>query len=367
MKTRHVEPRPGYDLALTIDVWIQSILEDEMFKQCEKYPPKGAVGVVLDATNGEVLAMSSWPTFDPNKHTLYPPESYRNRVVTDVYEPGSMAKAFTAAAALEYGIMNPDTIIDCEGGRYYLHGRTVRDAGSHGYNEISLTKVISKSSNVGAAKIGEAVGKERLYDTLCAFGLRTRSGMGLWGEEYPWLYPPSKWSKKSVASISFGYELCVTPIALARAYTAIARDGTFPDISVVRGVYSPNGGRLGVEVGEHGPRKRAISERTAAQLRMILRQVVLDGTCRAANIPEYKIAGKTGTALKVKNGKYVWDKTLNLFIGFAPLEDPQIVVLISLDEPTRAQYGGTVAGPAVTEVIRRTLEYLGVPKANDTE
>ncbi|GAB4151029.1 MAG: penicillin-binding protein 2 [Planctomycetota bacterium] len=354
-----VEPRPGLDLILTIDVWIQSILEEEMAAACEKFVPSGAVGMVVDVKTGDVLAMSSWPSFDPNKYNLYPIKSFRNRAVRDIYEPGSMAKMFTAAAALERGIMSPDTVIDCENGRYYLHGRMIKDAGNHHYNELTLTQVIAKSSNVGTAKIGEAVGAEGLYDTLCAFGLNEMSGLSLLGEEKSWLYPVSKWSKKSVASISFGYELCVTPAAICRAYCAVANGGILPPLRVIEGVYDNQGRR--VFSPESGEPRRAISKETSDKLIKILREVVMDGTCSAANIPEYRIAGKTGTAIKVVNGKYDWSKTLSSFIGFAPLSDPRLVVLISLDEPTKAQYGGTVAGPAVTGVLKRSLEYLGVP------
>ena len=356
-----VPPRKGYDVRLTIDLWIQTILEEELGEACLRYRPKAGLGVVLDIPTGEVLAMASWPFFDPNRFNLYPKESWRNRVLCDFYEPGSMAKAFTAAAALEYGVMTPDTVIDCEGGRYALHGRVIKDAGHHGFHELTLTYVIAKSSNVGAAKIGEAVGAERLFRMLERFGFRSLTGVGLPGERRSLLRPVSRWTKQSVASISFGYEMCVTPLALVRAYAAIASDGTLPSLRVVSSVLDGHGEPLSLPSLAPKPRKRAISPATARKLRKILRKVVLNGTCRRALIPEYAIAGKTGTAVKVVNGRYDWSKTLSSFIGFAPLREPRLLVLVSLDEPTKAQYGGTVAGPAVRDVLRRSLEYLGVP------
>ena len=356
-----VEPRPGYDVVLTIDLWVQSILEEEMKKACERFMAESAIGVVMDLETSEVLAMASWPFFDPNRYGLYDREQYRNRAITDIFEPGSMAKAFTAAAAIEAGIMTPDTVINCEGGRYYLHGRWVKDAGHHSYHNISLTEVIAKSSNVGAAKIGEALGKERLYSALRNFGFCSRSGIGLRGEESSWLFPTRKWSKKSVASISFGYEISVSAIALVRAYGAIAGDGTLPNPILISSVSDNNGHTLPEFRRGGKERKRSISVETSRKIRAVLRQVVLNGTCKKANIPEYAIAGKTGTAIKVVNGRYDWSKTVGSFIGFAPWRNPRLVVLVSLDEPKKAQYGGTVAGPAVTEVLRRTLQYLGVP------
>lgn len=359
-KESSVDPRKGYDIVTTLDLWIQNILEEELEKACEEFRPSGGVAAVMDVRTGEVLAMASWPFFDPNKYNLYPTANFRNRVISDIYEPGSMAKAFCAAGAIERGVMSPDTVIYCENGAYALHGRVIKDAGNHRYGNLTVGEVIAKSSNVGAAKIGEALGAQALYETLVNFGFTQKTELGLRGEQISWLYPPSKWSKKSVASISFGYEISVTPMALVRAYGAIATDGTLPDPSLVNYIVDSSGNKIPVHKDGRG-RSRAISQETAEKMRKILRLVVTDGTCKNALNKDYAIAGKTGTAIKVVNGCYDWSKTLSSFIGFAPLQNPRIVVLVSLDEPKKAQYGGTVAGTAVREVVCRTLRYLGVP------
>ena len=360
-----VLPRPGYDLVLTMDLWIQTVLEEAMEKVCNTSKPKSGVGIVMDVRTGEILAMASWPFYDPNDFSKYKTEYFRNKPVADIYEPGSMLKTFTAAAAIENDVVSPDTVINCENGRYALHGRTITDASGHHYGNLSFTEVIAKSSNVGTSKVAEMLGATRLYDSLVKFGFKEKSGIGLWGEELPWLRPPSRWSLKSVASISFGYEISVTPVSLMKAYGAIAGDGTVSDIKIISGVLDNEGMKAPEFEKPPAPRRTAISADTVQKLRKILRQVVLDGTCTAAKIKEYEIAGKTGTANKVVNGHYDSSKTLSSFIGFAPLDNPRILVLVSVDEPKVGQYGGTVAGPAVAETISRTLLYLGVPPKTD--
>ncbi len=351
--------RSGNNLVLTLQRGVQFLAEDALAATVAEFTAESGIAVVLSAKTGAVLALAHYPFFNPNAFDEFDRAAWRNRSITDPYEPGSTLKIFTAAAALETGAMTPDSVVYCENGQYRVGGNVIHDIKPHEW--LSLADVLRVSSNIGAAKIGDLVGAQELHRTLQRFGFGLRTGIDCPGESPGSLLPWQKWSKIDQYAVSFGQGVSVTALQLAAATAAIANGGILMRPHIVQAVTDKNG-RL-IHRTEPKPIGRAVSEHTAAQLRRMMSQVVAeDGSGALAVMEGYSAGGKTGTAQKVDSGGgYAKDRYVASFVGFAPLEDPEIVVLVTIDEPQKSHYGGVVAAPAFKKIAEGTLHYLNIP------
>lgn len=362
------ESRPGLEIELTLDTVIQLIAEEELARAIETYKAIGGIALVMDPATGDLLAMANRPTYDPNAPASAPTSHRLNQAIAAVFEPGSTFKPIVFAAALEAGAITPSTIFHCEHGRWNMDGRILRDV--HSYGELSAAMVLIKSSNIGTVKIAAKLGRSRLYEAIRHFGFGEPTGIPLPGEVKGKVYPLSKWTKYSMGSVPIGQEVAVTPIQLATAYAVFANGGTLVRPRLIRAVRDREG-KVVVEVPVEVRRERVISPETARIIRELLHRVVLEGTGTRAKLEEYPIGGKTGTAqLPVNTAEYRAGhrgysptRYLSSFVAIAPYDVPRLVVLVSIREPKDAHYGGTVAAPAVKEIVRRTLKYLGVPES----
>ncbi len=358
------QPIPGDDLHLTIDSSIQHVAERELAATIEEHGAVGGSVILLDPRDGAVLAMASYPGFDPNDFGRYPPRLRRNIPVQDIYEPGSTFKLITAAAALEAGVVDPLDRFDCGRGSVVFRGKLIRDHKS--FDELGFADVIALSSNVGAIRIGERVGERRLHETIRAFGFGARTGIDLNGEEEGLVRPADRWHKRDIAYISFGQGISVTPLQLANAFAAIANGGTLYRPYVVAAT-GGDGQRRPLADRPH-VLGRPISAATARTLERMLERVVTDGTGTNAAIPGYRVAGKTGTAEKPIGGRYAEGRYVASFVGFAPARDPRVVCLVIVDEPGGLRYhGGDAPAAAFSKIVRHALLRLGVPRDDEPE
>jgi cell division protein FtsI (penicillin-binding protein 3) len=351
--------REGARVELTLDQGIQLAAERALASAVARSRAAGAIAVALDPATGEVLAMASHPPRNPNAPRRG--DEPRNRAVTDSFEPGSTMKTFAIAGALERGALRPLDPIDCGTGPIRIGGHVVRDHEPLGW--VGAARVLSASSNVGAARIAARLGREGLHDSYAAFGLGERTGIGLPGEVRGQL--PFPGSDFALATQSFGYNVTATPLQVTNAMAALANGGTLRRPSVVRRVVDVATGEVLEETRPEAIR-RAVSEETAATLRRWLTGVVEDpkGTGRRARPDGWRVAGKTGTARKVDpvGGGYASDRHLSSFVGFAPAESPRIVVGVFIDEPKGDVYGGEIAAPAFREIVEYALARMGVPR-----
>lgn len=347
------DPVDGKDITLTIDKDIQYQAHLELAAAVQQFGAKGGSIVVMDPATGEIYAMASWPYFNPNEFSKADPKAFRNVPVQDAYEPGSTIKSFTAAAVIDAGLYDPDSMLQLPP-TLKVADRTIHEAHPRGAVEWSLTEIVTKSSNVGAVKLGVALGKERLYDYFSRFGLAEKTGIDFPAESRGSLPPPSSWSPSSIGNIPFGQGISVSVIQLARAYAVIANGGKLVTPHLLL--------RASEDATEPvWPVRDAIDAKTAVTTREILKQVVKDGTGDAAAVAGYEVAGKTGTAQKAKNGRYADGAYISSFVGFLPADDPRILVVVILDEPRSAIYGGTVAAPAFSRVAQFAVAHLKVP------
>jgi len=352
--TRELSPsEPGTDLVLTLDRDIQYAAQQAAADAAEEHGAKGASVVVLDARSFEVLAMASTPTFDPNARGTSDPETWRNRAVTDVFEPGSTQKALTVAAAVEEGIVDADRVMSSIRS-VRVGGKTFTDPHPFPGETWTLGDIMERSSNVGTIELAQQLGPERLHEYLRAFGYGQATGVGFPGESQGLLMPTENWWGTSLPTISIGQGVAVTLMQLATSYATLANDGVARTPKIVRGTVGEDG-RLTPTAS--GGEQRVVSGETAAQVREMLERVVVGehGTGNRAAVPGYSVAGKTGTARKPNadargySGEYI-----ATFVGFAPVEQPEIVVAVMLDEP-RPFYGGLVAAPVFSEVMGAAL------------
>jgi cell division protein FtsI (penicillin-binding protein 3) len=355
----------GKNLVLTLDQTVQHITETALLETVEKSRARSGIAIVLEPATGAILAVAHAPTFNPNSPSEVKKSEWRNRSITDPFEPGSTLKVFGAAAALEFAKISPKTTFNCENGAYRIGKNIVHDV--HRYGVLSLADIIKFSSNIGAIKISEKVGPERLYQTLRGFGFGQKSGIDSPGETTGLLMPYRKWSDIDTAAISFGHGISVSAVQLVAAFAAIANDGLLMKPYLVQAVTDKQGQVL----QQFAPQevRRVISRQTAATLREILATVVLPGgTGTHAALEGYTAAGKTGTARKVdESGRYSDDRHVASFIGFAPVENAQIAVLVVIDEPKGQIYGGAVAAPVFKAICQPVLNYLNVPPRTGAE
>jgi cell division protein FtsI (penicillin-binding protein 3) len=351
--------REGHNLVLTIDQGIQFLAEDTLADTVRNSAAVSGIAVVLSPKTGAVMALAHYPFFNPNAFDRFDRNAWRNRAITDPYEPGSTMKIFTAAAALASGVATPTSVVFCENGKYRVGSHVIHDVTPQQW--LSLTDVLRVSSNIGAAKIGELVGSEQLYATLREFGFGAKTGIDCPGESPGVVSPWQRWSKIDQCAIAFGQGISVTALQLAAATAAIANDGILMRPYIVQAVTDKNG-RL-VRRQEPTPARQAVSPEIALQLRRMMTRVVSEGGSGARAVLEgYTAAGKTGTAQKVdSHGSYAESRFVASFVGFAPAEAPEIVVLVMIDEPKKSHYGGVVAAPAFKRIAEETLHYLNVP------
>ena len=339
-------PADGNDVWLSIDSRIQFITFSALKSALQMHKAKAGAAVVLDVVTGEILALASLPSFDPNSRGQWLKEAVRNRVVTDTFEPGSTMKPFSIAAAIEAGKVSPQQTIQTAPGKLTVGGRTIGDAHPHGL--LTVAEVVAKSSNVGTAKIALDLPAETLWDlyTKVGFGQAPRVAVGAVAGR---LRPAGAWRPIEQATIAYGYGVSVSLLQLARAYTVFARDGDIVPLSLLRLDAAP-------------PSIPVLKPETAAAMRNMLEMAVSDGgTAPRARIDGYRVAGKTGTARKLRNGRYVSEYVAS-FAGFAPASKPRLVIAVMVDEPDAGQfYGGQVAAPAFAEIAARSLRTLQVP------
>ncbi len=351
-------PTDGKSVRLSLDMVIQQIAEDELEAAVKQFNAKQGEIIVMAPRTGEVLAMANYPTFDPEHMGKAKAEQWRNRCVTDVYEPGSTFKPYVWAAAVEQKIATPSEMIDCHGG-YYVSpgGRHLRDA--HGYGMLSWEEVLVKSSNIGMAQIGLRMGNKRLYHAVKSFGFGKLPGSGLPGEIKGIINPLNQWNPIfSPTSVPMGQEVAVTPLQMARAFCTLSNGG----LSVMPTIRA----RDASDVAHTAPIvERVVSQRTAEITKAALRRVVTEGTGKLANSPYYELVGKTGTAQvpDKKHGGYLPGAYVGSFVCGAPVDDPQVVVIcvVHLPEKSKGYYGGIIAAPAAKRVVEQTLVYMGVP------
>ena len=349
-----VSPQDGFDLVLTIDEVIQYIAEKEIEKACTSFKAKGASIIVMDPHTGEILAMANRPTYDLNDFSRADKDSRRNRAVCDLFEPGSVFKVITASAALEEGKVSEGDKFFCENGSYQVATHTLHDHRPHGW--LTFKEVIELSSNIGTTKVAQILGNDLLYQYVKLFGFGSKLGVDLPGEISGIARETRFWSKISIAAIPIGQEVGATALQLASAISCIANGGQLMKPYVVKQVRDKQGGIIRESLPEL--LTKAVSLDTANRVKMILAGVVENGTGKLARIEGFTAAGKTGTAQKIEpNGSYSHSKFMASFIGFAPVENPLISIVVVLDEP-RPYYGGVVAAPVFKNVASDVLKYL---------
>jgi len=348
----------GHDVVLTIDSVIQFITERALQRAVDQYHAAGGAAIVMDPRDGTVLAMASAPTFDPNRFGDFGPAAWRNRNVQDAYEPGSTFKIVTASAGLEEGLVTPSQFIDCGDGFITIANTEIHEHGGNRYGVITFEDVMVHSSNVGAVRVGLAVGPSRFYDMIRRFGFGERTGVQLPGEAAGLVRRTQSWSALSNAEMSFGQEISATPLQVVTAVSAIANGGVRVQPRIVDRVVDAQGNTI------YAPPRaapvRVVSEKTAAVLNEILKAVVARGTGQKAALAEHVVAGKTGTAQKAGRGGYSMDRVVASFAGYVPADRPRLAILVVVDEPKGSQYGGTIAAPAFKEIAEPALRYLGV-------
>jgi cell division protein FtsI (penicillin-binding protein 3) len=363
------QPDPGDNVVLTIDKNIQYIAEKELEQAIHDTQAIAGTVIVENPHTGEILALANRPTFNPNNRKQITPGALTNRAVSYVYEPGSAFKVVTLSAALEEKVTTPDELIDCQMGSIVYNRMRIRDSKAHGV--LPVWGVLAESSNVGTIKIALRLGEERYYKYIRAFGLGQQTGIELPGETRGITKPPSRWSKVSIAAISIGQEVGVSPIQLAAVISTFANDGVYVAPRIVAGTLPLQAGvqtvafHAGAQTVTFHPAegRRVVSSYTAAEMRSMMQKVVLEGTARRASLDGYTAGGKTGTGQKIDpaTGAYSKTKYNATFAGFAPLNNPQVVVAVILDSPIGLHQGGQVSAPVFRRVTQQVLEYLHVP------
>ncbi len=355
----------GRNLVLTIDSTVQYIAEKALAEAVEKFSAKSGMAVVMDPKTGALLALAQVPLFNPNALTDFNRKVWRNRIITDPFEPGSTMKIFSAAAAIESGSCSPSSIFYCENGAYKMGSHVIHDTHEHGW--LSLQQIVKYSSNIGAVKFSAATGSEHLFKTLRNFGFGEKTGIDCPGETPGSLAPYQRWTKVDAGTIAFGQGLSVSALQLVTAVSAVANKGILMRPYAVQAI-TDHYGRL---IRSFGPKRirRAISEKTAGTLTRIMQTVITDGgTGVNAALDGYSVCGKTGTAQKIdENGRYSNEKYVASFVGFAPVENPKIAVLVVVDEPQKEHYGSSVAAPAFKTIAQKTLDYMNIAPKRPTD
>ncbi|HEX3185611.1 MAG TPA: penicillin-binding protein [Pyrinomonadaceae bacterium] len=352
-----IASKPGQTVVLTIDQAIQYQAEQALNAAIQRSRAKSGTVIVLDPKSGEILALANAPTFDPNNVAATKAETRSNWALQNIYEPGSTFKIVAFSAALEKNLVKPDDRIDCQMGSITVAGRLIHD--HHPYGSLTITEALEKSSNVAAIKLGLRVGDPTMYDYIRRFGFGSKTGIELPGETVGIVRKVERWQPSSIGSIAIGQEVGVTPVQMVAAFGAIANNGVRIAPHLIREVRNAQGA---VVYSAQPEQRRVVSEQTAIALRGMLEGVTLSGTAKKAQLDGYSAAGKTGTAQKIdpRTKAYSSTKFVGSFVGFAPLSDPRVVIIVVIDEPAGAYHGGDVAAPVFREVAEVILPGLDV-------
>jgi cell division protein FtsI (penicillin-binding protein 3) len=347
----------GNNVVLSLDERIQRIAESAIERSAVEFRAKSAIAVVMDPHSGDLLALATYPRFNPNRFAESNEEDRKNRAVLDAYEPGSVFKPFVYALALDQKLITPRSLIGQDGGSITIGKHTISD--THTIRDLSAELMVVESSNVGAYKIVKMLGRESFYDGLQRFGFGQRTGIGLPGETAGILWKPQRWSEIQFSNIAFGQGVSVSPLQLAVAYSALANGGELLTPRLIKAIRDPDG-KVVVSF-EKQVRNRVISEQAAEQTLLALEKVVTEGTGKRAWVEGYRVGGKTGTAQKVDPRTRAYtNKWMANFVGVAPIDNPEIVVAVLVDEPRNSHFGGVVAAPAFAEIVAQTLPLRSV-------
>ena len=359
-----VQPLPGQTVVLTIDQTIQFRTEQALFGAVERAHAKSGTAIVMDPHTGEILALANAPAFDPNEPGKDAPEVRANWALQNIYEPGSTFKVVPYSAALEKGLVTPEDKINCQMGEITVAGRLIHDHKPFGV--LTVADALAQSSNVGAIKLALLSGNESMYDYSRRLGFGARTGIDLPGESAGILRPLNRWQPSSIGSIAMGQEIGVTPLQMAVAYSVIANGGNWVKPHVLREMRSPDGSVVFRAQPELRP---ALKADTVAKLRTMMEGVTLRGTAKLAQVEGYSAAGKTGTAQKIdpKTRAYSATKHIGSFVGFAPVNNPAVVIIVVIDEPQGAYHGGDVAAPVFREIAEQILPELNVTPDVETK
>lgn len=368
-RSLEVVPSDGLNVELSIDWFIQDMVEKELARIVEDYDPIGASMIVSQPTTGAILAMANVPDFDPNFYNESELSSQRNRALTDLYEPGSTFKIVSVSGCLNEGIVKGDDIIDCSVGVLNRgHKRYRLPSDHHPLGRISVSTIVQKSSNRGAAQMGILLGSKKLYDYCKLFGFGEKSGIGFGGERKGILHHPRNWDGLTITRLPMGHAVSTTPMQIHCAMATIANGGILMKPKFINRVFDKNGKTI--TQFNTKPKRRVVTNQVAKSLTEMLVSVVSnEGTAKNAKIDGFNIAGKTGTTQKLINGKYSHKHHVGSFVGYFPAEDPQIVLTVVVDEAKMKRgllgYGGTVAAPAFKNVAKKIISYLGItPRDN---
>jgi cell division protein FtsI (penicillin-binding protein 3) len=352
-------PTAGSSIELTVDEYLQHIAERELHRGVVENVAPGGSAIIMNPHTGEILALANEPTFNPNAYRDFDDADRRNRGIQDLYEPGSTFKVVTASAAIEEKVLSVDTLIDTNPGRLHIGSRLITDDAGRNNGVLTFSNVIVKSSNIGAVKIGFRVGTERMSRFVGLYGFGRPVSPDFPAENPGIVWRPEKWTDTALASVSMGYQVAVTPLQMVAAVSSVANGGLYVEPRVVRAVYR-DGRRY-----QLAPKtlRRTVSADTAATLTTIMETVVTSGTAKRAQIPGYTIAGKTGTAQKLINGRYSHSDHNASFVGFIPSRSPELAIVVVIDSAKgpNGDHGGTVAAPIFRNIAEAALHYLGIP------
>jgi cell division protein FtsI/penicillin-binding protein 2 len=343
--------RPGRNVVLSLDHQIQASAEQILARATTRWNAKGATAIVMDTKTGAILAMANAPTFDANEFPNAPADLRRNRAVTDLYEPGSTFKIVTIAAALEDEVVQPTTTFTLAP-TIHVADRTIHEAHVRGTERMSVREILAQSSNIGTITVAQKLGAGELAAWIERFGFGKKSGVAYPGESSGLVLPLEKWSGSTIGTVPIGQGIAVTPMQMVLSYAAIGNGGVMPVPRLVE--------KIGGKKTARAAGQRVVSTRTANRMMAMFRDVVLEGTGTEAAIPGYTVAGKTGTAEKAENGRYV-SKYVASFVGLVPAKKPRFAILVMVDEPKGQIWGGVVAAPIFRDIARFTLQYLEVP------
>ena len=357
-REQDVEARPGLNVKLTIDARVQQIVEEELVAPMAKHYASSALAIVMRPRTGEILAMATLPNFNPNHPAKSPAAARRNRIITDMFEPGSTFKMVTLAGALNDNVVRLSDRFDCENGAFFFAGRVLHD--HEHYSVMSVEEIIAKSSNIGTAKVAIKMGKERTFKYIWDFGFGQRTGLPLSGEVAGWLARPKDWAQIHISRIPIGQGVTATPLQMAMALAAIGNDGVLMRPMIVDSLVDEKG----ETVVKYQPQivRRVVSPAAAKDAVKAMKTVVETGTADKAKLDNYTVAGKTGTAETPVGGFYTKEKYYASFIGFFPADNPELLIAVSVDEPLKktGYYGGQVAAPVFKRIAERTANFLNL-------
>lgn len=362
IKKKIIKEEKGKDIVLTIDSYIQFIVEEEIKNGFEKFTPKNISVIVMDPDTGEILALANYPNYDPNNFSKFDLSIIRNKCITDLFEPGSIFKIVTSASAIEENLFTPSSTIICEYGKWFVRGHYIHDV--HPYGILSFEDTLAKSSNIGIVKIAMALGEEKLYEYCKKFKFGERTGIDLPGEISGIFRPLEQWTSYSITAIPFGQEVGITSIQGIRAISVFANGGYLVKPHILKEIKDEK--RNYVVNSYINEKQQILSQRTIYILRKILKKVVSEeGTASSAKIDGYNIYGKTGTSQKAIGGAYLKGKYVSSFVGFLLSEKKNIAITVNVDEPTGVYYGGLVAAPIFRDIMARIINYYEIPPEKD--